>query len=138
MPTVQFTPFSSTVSPAFWHALVKLKLDILKLDAEFIPVYASFSSGKTIKDRETGADIPIASSVTLAEDAFGKTAGTEVRAPPGGTIASGKFKNFNTIEEFKNADKQALFNELADEVSNEYVSYSYYHTQTNLSLRFSQ
>ena len=25
-------------------------------------------------------------------------------------------KNFNTIEDFKNADKRALFNQLADEV----------------------
>jgi ubiquitin-like modifier-activating enzyme ATG7 len=28
----------------------------------------------------------------------------------------GTLKNFNTIEEFKNADKQAIFDQLADEV----------------------
>lgn len=29
----------------------------------------------------------------------------------------GTLKNYNTIEEFKNADKHALFNQAADEVS---------------------
>jgi ubiquitin-like modifier-activating enzyme ATG7 len=30
--------------------------------------------------------------------------------------ARGILKNYNTIEEFKNADKRALFNKLSDEV----------------------
>ena len=30
--------------------------------------------------------------------------------------ATGSFKNFNTIEDFKNADKNALFNGVADEI----------------------
>lgn len=115
MVTVQFTPFSSTVSPAFWHALVKLKLDVLKLDQDAIPVVASYAGGRTIKDRETGADVAIPSTVTLGDDAFQASSGA--RAPPGSTLATGKFKNFNTIEDFKSADKQALFNELADEAS---------------------
>lgn len=36
---------------------------------------------------------------------------------PGTVAASGTLKNYNTIEEFKNADKHALFNQAADEVS---------------------
>ncbi len=31
-------------------------------------------------------------------------------------LAKGSFKNFNTIEDFKNADKAALFNHLSDDV----------------------
>lgn len=114
MVTIQFTPFSSTVSPAFWHALVKLKLDVLKLDQEEIPVIASYAAGRTITDRETGAGISLPSSVTLDENAFSPPA--NVHTPPGSSLALGKFKNFNTIEDFKNADKSALFNQLADEV----------------------
>ncbi|KAF8317660.1 E1-like protein-activating [Clavulina sp. PMI_390] len=112
MVTVQFTPFSSTVSPAFWHALVKLKLDVLKLEQETLPVSASYGAGRTVTDRETGAAVALPSSVTLAEDAFSQESTPHL--PPGSTLAVGKFKNFNTIEDFKNADKQALFNEMWD------------------------
>lgn len=114
MPTIQFAPFSSTVSPAFWHALVKIKLDVLKLDQGEIPIVASYAAGRTITDRETGAGIALPSSVTLDENAFSPAA--SVHTPPGSSLTSGKFKNFNTIEDFKNADKSALFNQLADEV----------------------
>ena len=39
------------------------------------------------------------------------------RLPPHSVIASGAFKNFNTIEDFKAADKTALFNQASKEVS---------------------
>lgn len=38
------------------------------------------------------------------------------RIPTYGVPAHGMLKNYNTIEEFKAADKTALFNELSDEV----------------------
>lgn len=38
------------------------------------------------------------------------------RVIPGSIHAPGVFKNYNTIEEFKAADKTALFNQVADEV----------------------
>lgn len=38
------------------------------------------------------------------------------RTPHNAILAKGSFKNFNTIEDFKNADKTALFNHLSDEV----------------------
>ena len=36
--------------------------------------------------------------------------------PPHAITARGVLKNYNTIDEFKNADKRALFNKLSDEV----------------------
>ena len=36
--------------------------------------------------------------------------------PQNAVSATGVLKNFNTIEDFKNADKTALFNQLADEI----------------------
>ncbi|KAH9978355.1 E1-like protein-activating [Russula compacta] len=39
-----------------------------------------------------------------------------LRPPPHSVPAQGILKNYNTIEEFKNADKRALFNQLSDEV----------------------
>ena len=37
-------------------------------------------------------------------------------ATPFNVGAKGLLKNFNTIEEFKNVDKKALFNEFVDQV----------------------
>jgi ubiquitin-like modifier-activating enzyme ATG7 len=37
--------------------------------------------------------------------------------PPNSVVATGAFKNFNTIEDFKAADKTALFNQASDEAS---------------------
>lgn len=39
-----------------------------------------------------------------------------IRLPPHSVAATGILKNYNTIEDFKAADKAALFNQLADEV----------------------
>jgi Ubiquitin-like modifier-activating enzyme ATG7 N-terminus len=39
------------------------------------------------------------------------------RLSPYSVVASGAFKNFNTIEDFKAADKTALFNQASEEVS---------------------
>lgn len=42
---------------------------------------------------------------------------TYYASPPLQSVpARGILKNYNTIEEFKNADKRALFNKLSDEV----------------------
>lgn len=40
----------------------------------------------------------------------------ENRLPPHAVKCVGTLKNYNTVEEFKAADKTALFNKLADEV----------------------
>ncbi|ELU42355.1 autophagy protein 7 [Rhizoctonia solani AG-1 IA] len=112
MTVIQFTPLSSLVQPAFWHDLVRLKIDVLKLSAESQPVTASYSAGKSIVDRETGQDVALGCQIALGGDAFDKQASI-----PAHTVAvCGVLKNFNTIEEFKSADKLALFNGLADEL----------------------
>ena len=70
MTIIQFQPFSSLVEPAFWHALTNLKIDVLKLADDFIPVTASYTPGRSIVDRETGQEIPLGFNLTLAGDAF--------------------------------------------------------------------
>ncbi|SRR5258708_1075041 len=114
MVLVQFTPFASTVSPAFWHTLTKIKLEVQKLSSDALPIVASYRAGRTFRDRETGVDVSMPSSLSLAEDAFNPV--DQIRLSPGATISIGDFKNFNTIEEFKASDKHLLFNNLCDEV----------------------
>ncbi|KAJ1301333.1 hypothetical protein OPQ81_003733 [Rhizoctonia solani] len=112
MTVIQFTPLSSLVQPAFWHDLVRLKIDVLKLSAESQPVTASYSAGKSIVDRETGQDVALGCQIVLGGDAFN----TQANVPAHTVGVHGTLKNFNTIEEFKASDKSTLFNELAEEL----------------------
>ncbi|GJE98792.1 E1-like protein-activating enzyme [Phanerochaete sordida] len=112
MTIIQFQPFSSLVEPAFWHALNNMKIDVLKLSDDFIPVTGSYAPGRSITDRESGQDIAMPSALTLAGDAFSE----DPQIPKYAVPVTGLLKNYNTIEEFKAADKTALFNELSDEI----------------------
>ncbi|RPD60458.1 E1-like protein-activating [Lentinus tigrinus ALCF2SS1-6] len=193
MTIVQFAPFQSLVQPAFWHALTELKIDVLRLSDEAQPVTATYTSGRAVKDRETGQEIALGCNLTTTSHAvprdrricfffrerdpvqdkdirssaaaIGSSGCPEeqllhglapllsrapwaevsmdasvprtyfsypegVRAdgtytipiagafliPQNAVSATGVFKNFNTIEDFKNADKTALFNQVADEI----------------------
>ncbi|THG93509.1 hypothetical protein EW026_g7746 [Hermanssonia centrifuga] len=105
-----YTP--TFTKPTFWHALTNLKIDVLQLSDESIPITASYSPGRSIVDRETGREIALGCNITVGGDAF--TDNPQI--PANSVSATGVFKNFNTIEEFKAIDKTALFNQLTDEV----------------------
>jgi len=112
MTILQFAPWASQVEPAFWHALSQLKIDVLKLSSDSVPLSAFYSSSKSFFDRNTRSEIALASPLTLPGDACNVSF-----APPSRSYAiKGTLKNFNTIEEFKTADKAALFNHLADQI----------------------
>ncbi|KAG6381874.1 hypothetical protein JVT61DRAFT_488 [Boletus reticuloceps] len=112
MPVVQFTPFASLVQPAFWHELTRLKVDVLRLSDDELSLAGSYSVGRSIRDRETGQDVALGCNISLGADAFDKTPTVSALS----VSARGVFKNFNTIDEFKAADKAALFNTVADEM----------------------
>lgn len=140
MPIVQFAPFQSLVQPALWHALTDLKIDILRLSNATLPVTATYSAGRAVKFHETGQEIVLGCNLSLAADAFSKTPQcvfflssvshpliafafgeltlggcARCRILQNAVSTTGSFKNFNTIEDFKNTDKSALFNHVADE-----------------------
>ena len=70
MPVLQFTPFASLVEPAFWHALTQLKIDILRLSSDPVPISASYAAPKSLWDRSTQQEISIGGDLSLAHDAF--------------------------------------------------------------------
>ena len=74
MPVVQFQPFSSLVNPSFWHSLTDLKVDVLRLSDEPLTISASYTTGRIVKDRETGQDVDLGCNLSLWGDAFGKDA----------------------------------------------------------------
>lgn len=112
MPVVQFAQFSSIVQPTFWHELSRLKLEVLRLSDETVTLTATYSTGRTVKDRNTGQDVALGCNIALGGEGL-----SENYSPPHLSVpARGILKNYNTIEEFKNADKRALFNKLSDEI----------------------
>jgi ubiquitin-like modifier-activating enzyme ATG7 len=74
MPLLQFAPFGSLVQPPFWHAVTQLKIDVLRLSDKPIDVAAAYTPGRTIKDRETGADVALGCHLSLGGDAFKESA----------------------------------------------------------------
>ncbi|KAI0052733.1 E1-like protein-activating [Auriscalpium vulgare] len=112
MPVVQFAQFSSLVQPTFWHELTRVKLEVLKLSDASVPLTATYAAGRTVKDRNTGQEVALGSNITVGAESF-----DDKRGPaPHTIVAKGTIKNYNTIEDFKNADKRAIFNEAADEI----------------------
>ncbi|KAG5340089.1 hypothetical protein C0989_002791 [Termitomyces sp. Mn162] len=107
MPIVQFAPFSSLVQPSFWHELTNIKIDVLQLSDAAIPITGSYSVGRSVTDRESGKEIALGCNLSIGSESFDK----EAKTVPGSITTSGTFKNYNTIEEFKAADKTTLFNE---------------------------
>ncbi|KAG2153424.1 hypothetical protein DEU56DRAFT_868769 [Suillus clintonianus] len=112
MPVVQFAPFASLVQPGFWHELTRMKIDVLRLSEEAITVTGSYSVGRSIRDRETGQDIALGCNLTIREDAYQKAP----QLQPMSVQATGIFKNYNTIEDFKAADKAALVNDVVAKI----------------------
>jgi hypothetical protein len=70
MPLLQFAPFASLVEPAFWHALTQRKIDVLRLSDAPLPVAAAYTPGRTIRDRETGADVGLGCHLGVGGEAF--------------------------------------------------------------------
>lgn len=64
MPVVQFAQFSSLVQPTFWHELSRLKLEVLRLSDESLTLTATYSAGRTIKDRNTGQEVALGCNIT--------------------------------------------------------------------------
>ncbi|KAG5636737.1 hypothetical protein H0H81_006995 [Sphagnurus paluster] len=112
MPIVQFAPFSSLIQPSFWHELTNLKIDVLRLSDEALPVSGSYTVGRSITDRESGNEIALGCHLSVGSESFDK----DYKVSPGSIPVSGTFKNYNTIEEFKAADKTALFNQEATKI----------------------
>jgi hypothetical protein len=70
MPVVQFAPFASLAQPAFWHKLTRLKIDVLWLSQDSLPLTGAYSVGRAVRDRETGQDVALGCNLSLGADAF--------------------------------------------------------------------
>lgn len=91
--TLQFIPFNSLPDPVFWSKLTELKLHQWKLDEAPKEIFGFFTNSDA-------PGVPCRFSVDF--NAFSKS-------PPANSFLShGQMLVINTIESFKNSDKQAL------------------------------
>ncbi|KAK1216617.1 Autophagy protein 7 [Marasmius sp. AFHP31] len=131
---VQFSPLPSLISPSFWHKLTELKLDVLKLSDAEVEITGTYGVGRLFKDREATTEkwVGVGASLTVDEESFGKG---HASLPFGSSIAKGVVKNYNTIEEFKAAEKAKLLNEAADKaISSPILIWSSIQTTKSTSL----
>lgn len=131
MAILKFAPFSTNIHPTFWQELSSLKIDKLQLSDDAVPVQARYTAGKVILDRQTGETVSLGSQIALdaaslrpgsgshdtTSFASTSTAATSVIPQPSLSIAArGVLKNFNTVESFRNADKQSIFDNTLQDI----------------------
>jgi hypothetical protein len=73
---VQFSPLTSTLSPEFWTAFSKLKIDHLQLSDAAVPVAGRYHPGKSVLDRETGQQLSLGTSIHFDDAAFSVESGS--------------------------------------------------------------
>ncbi|KAK4052542.1 Autophagy protein 7 [Microbotryomycetes sp. JL221] len=123
---LQFLPWQSTLSPSFWSALTQFKLFVSRLDDAPTSIEATYERGRALIDRETGEQVGTAGSIefdgqqlafeSTDHDDASVTAASTVRSNDGRRHLRGTLRNFNTIEDFKRADKNQMLTDLGDEL----------------------
>lgn len=73
MPVVQFAQFSSIVQPTLWHELSRLKIEVLRLSDESVTLTATYSTGRTIKDRNTGQEVALGCNIAVGGEGFSES-----------------------------------------------------------------
>lgn len=112
---LQFAPFSSQIPSSFWSNLARVKVEKLQLSQESIPVRATYTSGRSVIDRTTGDFVQLPVGLYLDGEALERGKDGQ-RVDTTSVEVLGQLKNFNTVEDFKNADKGAILNKSGQEL----------------------
>ena len=102
---LQFEPLSSAVDATFWSALADQKINTYKLDSSERHIFGSYIISTSREDR-------IPSRFCVNSTAFDNTS----KATTLSLISNGILKNTNTIEEFRELDKQQFLGNIAQQV----------------------
>lgn len=101
---LKFYNFSSAIDIGFWQILGKKKLEELKLEDNFLDIFGYYSPS-------AHQDLPPLFHI-IPESLLS----LESPIPQGSVRVSGLLKIFNTLEEFKNTNKEDLLNEAGENV----------------------
>ncbi|RAL58346.1 hypothetical protein DID88_005218 [Monilinia fructigena] len=102
---LKFAPFASEIELPFYTALSQLKIDHDKLDDSARPVLGLYEPRSTQSPDQSSRMMVLGNALSSNE------------VPLGHIRAEGKIKNVNTIEDFKNMDKQAMFTNFCQTVT---------------------
>ncbi|KAI8816302.1 uncharacterized protein EV422DRAFT_546234 [Fimicolochytrium jonesii] len=125
---LQFQSFSSAVDPTFWHALSRNKIEVYRLDDAPKDVRGCYSSIQpiTISRRGEAGSEASARPVSVARLSVSARSfdaqGQDDITPAATCTAPGTLQNTNTIEEFKNLDKNEAFQNAARQIWEDIVS----------------
>ncbi|CAH6721528.1 ubiquitin-like modifier-activating enzyme Atg7p [[Candida] jaroonii] len=106
---VKFIPIKSFIDSNFFIRLSELKLDELKLDSKPIKIHGFLNDALKLNKFN---NVPI---MNLNYDSFKPETG-DSESSGFNNIMEGTLYNFNTIEEFKNLDKQKILGEWGEEI----------------------
>lgn len=67
---MSFVPWSSHLTPAFWSTLTHHKLHVQGLSDAPLPITATYTTGKMVKDRRTGEEIGLGAALELDAASF--------------------------------------------------------------------
>ncbi|THV52048.1 hypothetical protein BGAL_0091g00030 [Botrytis galanthina] len=101
---LKFAPFASEIELPFYTALSQLKIDHDKLDDSARPVLGLYEPRAT-QSPDQSSRMRVLGNALSSND-----------VPSGHIRAEGKIKNVNTIEDFKNMDKQAMLQTSAKQI----------------------
>ncbi|EGO60611.1 hypothetical protein NEUTE1DRAFT_75898 [Neurospora tetrasperma FGSC 2508] len=104
---LKFATFSSEIELPFYSALFSSKLDHDKLDSSARPVLGLYEPRSHASPEASTRMQILGSALTSDQDESG---------PLGMTRAEGYIKNVNTIEEFKNTDKNAMIKKAGEQI----------------------
>ena len=109
---LQFEPFSSTIDVTFWYTLSKYKLDVYKLDDSSKPLTATYTSSLRGQSLSEPARLTLSSSSFESQEYFiffiDKSFILYGRIESKDVIVNGILRNLNTMEQFKESDKNEL------------------------------
>ncbi|CCD23999.1 Atg7p NDAI_0C03390 [Naumovozyma dairenensis CBS 421] len=117
VPLSYSAPFQSFLDTSFFQELSRLKLDVLKLGSEEVPLFSSLALKNVSKSNECAHLFLNEQSFRVPMDG-GKNE-EELEYKKEGTIdipIQGSITNFNTFEKFKSLNKQEFLNEKALEL----------------------
>ncbi|KAI9277433.1 E1-like protein-activating enzyme Gsa7p/Apg7p [Sporodiniella umbellata] len=107
MDILKFSPVQSSIDGSFWQRLAQKKLDDYKLEQGPIAIYGYYPKTKRQAMNTAGEKVMLPSHLTLPDDAF---------EPKNGEGIPGTLINTNTIEEFRQLDKQPWFREATEKI----------------------
>ena len=107
---LQFSPLQSAFHPEFWQELTRLKLFEFKLSDAPVTCHGSYNRARATVDRQTGEKIGFGCVFEELSFSPPKVVNDQIQL-------RGTLRNYNTIEEFKLADKNAIIESAGREVN---------------------